>query len=303
MENYAKKAFSKIGFSYLALGITAIIAQILILNIIGPIVPEIFQDQNMLISISAFCTYIVPIPIFLYLMRKVQKVEIIKTNLGLKKFLICFCIALALMYIGNVIGLGITDLIGNFKQSAVSNPVVELISSSSIWINIFLITLIGPIFEELFFRKWLIDRTIRFGPKISILLSGLLFGLFHGNLNQFFYAFLIGSFFAFLYVKTGQIKYPIALHVIINFFGSVLSLFLVNVTDFNTMSPDVLIAMLFSFAIFVIVVLGILFLLLNYKKFTTLKNYIKKPIKTSIINWGMLFFIAFYIFEIIQATI
>ena len=294
MENSVKKSFSKIGFSYLILGITSIIAEILILNIIVPYVPDILTNQNIMILISALCTYVIPIPIFLYLIRKVKKVEIAKKNLGLKKFLICFCITMLLMYVGNLIGLQITEIIGNFKQSPVSNPVVDLISSSSIWINIFIITIIGPIFEEMFFRKMLIDRTIQYGPKISILLSGLLFGLFHGNINQFFYAFLMGSFFAFIYIKTGQIKYPIALHILINLQGSVIS---------TLVSNDVEIAAIYGLIILVIVLIGIIFSLLNYEKLTKLKDYVKKPLKTSILNWGMMSFIAFYIFEIILVTI
>ena len=294
METTAKKSFSKIGFSYLMLGITSLIAEILIFNIVGPYVPEILIDKNLMISISALCTYIIPIPVFLSLMRKIPKVTIPKKSLGLQNFLICFCITMFLMYVGNLIGLEITEIIGNFKHSAVPNPVSELISNSSIWINIFLITIIGPIFEEIFFRKILIDRTIRYGPKISILLSGLLFGLFHGNLNQFFYAFFMGSFFAFIYIKTGKIIYPIALHILTNLQGSVISLFASNQIEFAT---------IYSIIILAIVLLGVIFSLLNYEKLKTLKNYIKKPLKTSILNWGMMSFIAVYIIEIVLTTI
>lgn len=303
MKNLNKKIFSKIGFSYLTLGLTSIILEILILNIIGPHIPEIINNQNIIIIISAICNYILPIPLFLYMIQKVQKVKIIKNNLGLKKFLICTCITIFLMYLGNIIGLEITNLIGNFKQSVIPNPVMDLIQNSNIWINILLISLIGPIFEELFFRKFLIDRTIRFGPKISILLSGLLFGLFHGNLNQFFYAFLMGSFFALIYIKTAQIKYTISLHIIVNFLGSVISLFMINIADYIIITPGISLSTICLIIIYTIVALGLIFTILNYKKFTKLKDYIKNPIKTSILNWGMLFFIAFYTFEIILRTI
>lgn len=60
--------------------------------------------------------------------------------------------------------------------------------------NLALISIIGPIFEEILFRKILIDKTIKYGARISIIISALLFGLFHGNVNQFFYAFLMGGF-------------------------------------------------------------------------------------------------------------
>ena len=49
-----------------------------------------------------------------------------------------------------------------------------------------------------------------------------MFGLFHGNLNQFVYAFVLGLCFGFIYVKTGNIRYTIGLHMLVNFLGSVL---------------------------------------------------------------------------------
>ena len=47
-----------------------------------------------------------------------------------------------------------------------------------------------------------------------MLFSGLMFGLFHGNLNQFVYAFVLGLCFGFIYVKTGNIRYTIGLHML-----------------------------------------------------------------------------------------
>ncbi len=302
MKNTNQKKFSKIGLSYLTLGLTTIITEILIFNIISPHIPQIITNQNLTIIISAICSYILPLPLFLHLLHKINPATIIKKNLNIKKFLICFCITMFLMYLGNIIGLTITDLISNLKQTTIPNPVIELIYNSNIWINIFLITLIGPIFEELFFRKFLIDRTIQFGPKISILTSGLLFGLFHGNLNQFFYAFLMGSFFALIYTKTGQIKYTITLHILVNFLGSVVSIFMLNATNSN-ITLEISLATIFSIAIFIIVLLGSIFTITNYKKFTKLQDYIPHPIKTSILNGGMIAFITFYIIEITLTTI
>ena len=113
------------------------------------------------------------------------------------------------MWIGNLVGLGITALIGNTMTSDITNPIEHMIQNTNIYVNLILTSLLAPIFEELFFRKLLIDRTVKYGAKLSILLSALLFALFHGNLSQFFYAFLIGAFFAYIYIKTGKIIYSI----------------------------------------------------------------------------------------------
>ena len=67
-----------------------------------------------------------------------------------------------------------------------------------------------------------------FGEKPAVILSGLAFGLIHGNLTQFFYAFGLGIAFGYIFVKTGKVKYPIILHMIINFLGSVVSVLVLN---------------------------------------------------------------------------
>ncbi len=91
--------------------------------------------------------------------------------------------------------------------------------------------MMAPIMEEFMFRKLLVDRTIKYGKGLSILLSGLMFGLYHGNLNQFIYAFVIGAFFAFMYIKTGNIKVTIGMHMIFNFIGGFLASNLLNMLN------------------------------------------------------------------------
>ncbi len=86
--------------------------------------------------------------------------------------------------------------------------------------------LIAPITEELMFRKVLIDQTRKYGDGSAILLSGLLFGLMHGNFTQFFYTFALGCFLAFIYVRTGRVRYTVTLHVMVNSLGTLVPIFL-----------------------------------------------------------------------------
>ena len=91
---------------------------------------------------------------------------------------------------------------------------------TNIW-NVVFLVILGPIFEEWMFRKQLIDHTRKYGEKTAILLSGLAFGLFHMNLFQFFYAFLLGVMFGYIYMRTSKLRYSTAMHMIINFNGAV----------------------------------------------------------------------------------
>lgn len=299
MTNINRKFFSKIGLNYTFFGVFAIIMQIIIINIIGFTNPIILNDINLTSIIASVCNYILPLPIFLYLMNKLEKQEINSNKLTIKKFIVYISISLTLMWIGNLIGLTITEILGNLIQSEIANPIVETIDSSSIYTNLLLMVIMAPIFEEIIFRKLLIDRTIKYGKGVSILLSALIFGLFHGNLNQFFYAFLIGGFFAYVYIKTGKIIYTILLHLTVNFFGSIISVIVGNsLNNMNTMAnlpiADAGIIIIYFLVYVLIVIVGVIGLLKNYKKISLLKdNLIKKPYTTSFINVGM---ICFYIY-------
>lgn len=308
--NDDKKFFSKIGINYLILAVTAIIFQIIIVNILRLGNASLLGDFNILTLISAICNYVLPLPILVFLMNKLESESLEKDSLSITKLLKYIAVSITLMWIGNIIGLIITTLISFSTSIDVSNPVQELINSSGLWINLLLISIIGPIFEEFFFRKLLIDRTIKYGAKISILLSALMFGLFHGNLSQFFYAFLMGGFFAYVYIKTGKLIYPILLHMSVNFMGSVVSIFVAaSVESLNAgtaMASDLIIIIGYVIIILACLLIGLISLF-KYKKggldHIRTKITLTQPFKTVILNYGMILFIGFCIFEIIYQIV
>ncbi|MGN0175721.1 MAG: lysostaphin resistance A-like protein [Methanobrevibacter sp.] len=297
--NANKKFFSKMGFNYLAYSIASILFLIILSNIIAVIRPEILNNINIATIITAICNYVLPLPILLFLMRKLDSTEIKKNNLGFKTFLKYLCITFTLMWIGNITGTIITNLLSFTIQNDIANPIQNLINSTDLWLNLILISLIGPIFEEIIFRKILIDRTIKYGPLASILVSAIIFGLIHGNLNQFCYTVLVGGFFAYVYIKTGQIKYSIGLHIILNMLGSVLSMIVnnsaVNLSNaFNT--TDLAILVFYFILILIALFVGIYTLVEYIQKKRKQKNSIDlKIIKPVFLNAGMICFIVFYI--------
>jgi len=86
--------------------------------------------------------------------------------------------------------------------------VYEIISGVPAWILV-LAVFIAPFTEELFFRAALV-------PRVGILLSSLLFGIFHvsyGSLSEIIGAFLIALVLAYVYKKSKSIITPILLHL------------------------------------------------------------------------------------------
>ena len=307
--NVHERLFSKIGFNYLTLGILALICQIIVLNIVNFMNPEYLSDFNIVTCISSFCNYILPFPIFYLLMKKISATEPEKRSLNARTFILYLGITFTLMWIGNLIGLAITELLRSAMQNDIANPVHQLINSTDIWLNLFLISIIAPIFEEIMFRKLIIDRTIKYGAKVSIILSAVIFALFHGNLNQFFYTLLMGGFFAYIYIKTGKITYTIILHAIINLMGSVVSLIIASSVENIQASPNPLdgaIIIAYFIVLFTFIVIGV-YGLSNFKKarFNGSKTEIglKTPFKTVFLNYGMVFFILFFIFEMVYQVL
>lgn len=80
--------------------------------------------------------------------------------------------------------------------------------------------IVPAIFEELLFRKWILNYSKIYGNAFAVLISAVLFGLYHLNLGQGIFAFLIGIIFGIIVIKTSTIKYTVLLHFLNNLYAS-----------------------------------------------------------------------------------
>lgn len=261
--------------------------------------PGWVQNMNIVLAVTAIPLYTIGFPCaFLIMSDAADNRKIVKRKMKPSHFFVAFPMCYALMMAGNIIGLIVTSAIGILKGEPVNNSIQDLIGNTNIWTSAIFTVLLAPICEEILYRKLLCDRLIKYGQGTSILLSGLLFGLFHGNFNQFFYAFFIGSFFAFIYVKTGNVKYTIGLHMMVNFVGGVLSVLLLQDVDPENLTPAALLVVSFySLFIYGIVISGLVLFLLNRSKLKTDADGIipgrSQTNRIALINVGM---ILYYIF-------
>lgn len=82
---------------------------------------------------------------------------------------------------------------------------------------------VAPIFEEIIYRHLLLRSLKPIGDTPAIILSALVFGLAHGNFDQFAYAFLSGIIFGLVAVRYDTIIPGMVLHLINNFFVTVIT--------------------------------------------------------------------------------
>lgn len=296
-----KKDISGLGLRMLACAFIIYGVQIIAQVLVMMINQEWAQDIDILLAVTMMSQYVVGFPIaFLIMGDGVDNRAIEKRKMKPGHFFVAFAMGYTLLMAGNIIGLIVTYLIGLLKGEAVFNSLDSIVGETNIWITSIYTVLLAPVFEEILFRKMICNRVIKYGQGMAIMLSGLMFGLFHANYNQFFYAFFIGSFFAFIYVKTGKIQYTIGLHMMVNFIGSVVTgLFIQNVDLEQLTASTLIISALYSIFIYGTVIVGFVLLLVNLSKLKADEGIIKidkdRRSEVMIVNVGMILYGLFFL--------
>lgn len=107
--------------------------------------------------------------------------------------------------------LPIDNILGSYESTS------ELLLNGN-FIQLFLVLgVVVPLTEEMIYRGIVFNRIKKYlDVNKAILISALLFGMFHFNLMQGVYAFIIGVIMGQLYNKFDNILAPISLHMAVN---------------------------------------------------------------------------------------
>lgn len=115
---------------------------------------------------------------------------------------------------------GILTLIEPYFQSTFDKygkMVDSLTGVGSSWVLLIAVVVIAPIGEELLFRGLIQSYGLKnFAPVLAIFLQGLIFGLYHGNIIQGIYAFLMGMVLGLVAHKLNSIIPSMVLHISVN---------------------------------------------------------------------------------------
>ena len=321
----SKKAFSQIGW---ALSVILLVSSLL--QGIWIAVPEmIWGEENWFATspwgkwIGSFAPiYLIGIPLGLLILKKLPADAPESGKLGGKNFMIFLLIAFCLMYSGNIIG---TLLSAILSGGAADNPLTDYAMDTSP-LKIVVMVILAPLIEEYVFRKQIIDRTKQYGEKLAVFLSALTFGLFHLNLFQFFYAFALGGLFAYIYLRTGRLRYPVLLHGIVNFLGSVVAPFMLSLVDmealtqmdpnataeqiieqYGHMLPGLLVLMLYAMVLVGLAITGLVLLILKCRKLIWKEADFQLPkevgIKTAYLNVGMIVYVLLCVSMIVLSLV
>ena len=300
----AKNHFSKLGIGTFAILGIGTVTQLLLIYVVNSTLPQVMEHSWGMWLLTFAPLYLIAVPIGLLLLRKVPAKPLEKHDLKPSRYIVTVIICIFMMYAGNILGTIITALLQLLPGVSAGNPILGYATDNALLPKVLFMVILAPVIEEYIFRKQLIDRMHIYGEKLAVVTSALMFGLFHGNLSQFFYAFALGLVFGYVYLKTGKLRYSISLHMLINLLGSVVGpFFLEKVAVVDTMENMDLAALepvmpwLIAFGAYVLVLIGLaiaglVLLCLNKRKVSFAPAEMELPkgtrIKTAYVNAGMI---------------
>jgi len=135
-----------------------------------------------------------------------------------RNILWCLLLALSVLFLLDEVAFCQERLTG--VQASPSPEIQRLLHSNSAlqfsWI-FFALAITPAICEELLFRGFILGRFLETGqPGQSLMMSSLLFGLFHRDLPALLPTTLAGLMLAFVVWRTGSLYYAIVMHAVIN---------------------------------------------------------------------------------------
>lgn len=125
--------------------------------------------------------------------------------------LLGFSVSAALFLNLFIVRLGLTGLSGAYKD------VTDIQYSVPLALGLVNYGILQPLEEELVFRGLVYGRMRKFFPsRLSIPVSALVFGAYHGNIVQLIYGFFMGCILAWAFEKYKSLKAPLILHGAVN---------------------------------------------------------------------------------------
>ncbi len=151
------------------------------------------------------------------------------------------------------IGIVIPDIFSSYNPQTVPQAVLFFVA----------IAILPSFTEEVLCRAGITGTLRHFNPWVAVVVSSFAFGMMHATVQQIPFAFALGLVLGFVYVKTGNLLYPVLFHFANNAWACVLTFFSV----FGDETPAVLISYIAD-GIFVLYGVASLIWLIRKKYFT-----------------------------------
>lgn len=131
------------------------------------------------------------------------------------------------------------------QQCGIVSPKLPYtVTTKNYFISLISLVLLPAVCEELIFRGIIFTGLKKYGKCFSIIVSALMFAIFHMSIEQIVYPILMGVLFAVIMYYENNILYCIAIHILNNFITLTLAYF--NFSFINTSTLYIAFAILFA---------------------------------------------------------
>lgn len=203
--------------------------------------------------------------------RELSGEKIRYEKVGVSKYLLIIPLAIVAMYAGSYLVSIMQEFLPDWF-SAGYDAAESTLYSGSILSQVVAIVIAAPLVEEYIFRGLVYNRVTALSNKTAgMIISALLFGIFHMNFVQGTYGFLIGLLLVYVYDKYKTMAAPVIFHMSANGFSLLVSVLFSDSSSADSESPFFLISMIGLCVVLCIFTAGFL-LLINQKVNPKLKE-------------------------------
>ena len=150
-------------------------------------------------------------------------------------------------------------------------------STPDVSANIFYVigvAVIPPLVEELGFRGVILGSLRKYGDTFAVVVSALIFGIFHGNLVQIPFAFCVGLALGYVMVRTNNLMLCVIIHALNNGISVLFELVEPYIPE---QTYEILNVVLF-YGLMLLGVVAVVILLTRYKKqFGSRRDFVSTP--------------------------
>ena len=177
----------------------------------------------------SFFSYIVPLLIMLKTMSK-KPSDLMSIKKPKKQLFSYVTIGIILAVMANFVTIFVIKFLKNYNINSVTPKIAFEYENTPLGIVLFLISLsiVPAITEEFLCRGVILGSLRKFGDNFAVFASALFFGLMHGNIEQFMFAFLLGLYLGFSVVKTNSILPAVLIHFFNNLITGLIVVFKVE---------------------------------------------------------------------------
>ena len=208
---------------------------------------KVYENSNLILPL--YGGLFVMIVVLQFLIRKkpvLKELWIQKFSPGHLPSLLLLSVGLAI-FANNILALLPESLLENYLEKS------SFISMGSLAGSLISQCIFAPCVEEIAFRGLMLSRFNKALPRwVGALISSFFFGLVHGDIVWFFYAFLIGSLLCLIANETDSILSTILVHALYNTIGTLLA--------YLPISVPLPIFVVITLAGFALIVIGLLLL-------------------------------------------